>query len=201
MKLKSFLLAILLFSASFSNIRCNLSGECSAALADLFTDIILQGSITIIAGTPFPVTSSVTNLTNTVQQCKGDIRETLTAGASQSRLQIDFDPTGSGNFSQNELNNNFAVPEIPPSDTCLCDYEFIFTEPGDYRLITFADDMEDVEERDETNNESNPKIANPRGTTEYAKAPLIIRVLPNPNFTRKPGQPKVEVVSYRVRFQ
>jgi hypothetical protein len=198
MKRTPVLFALLLFTSTTANYNCDLSEECSSSLADLITNLAI-GAVSISAGVPFDVPSAVINVKNTVESCKGDIRETLAAGASHSRLKIDYDPNGSGNFSQSELNNNFQVPSIEPGDTCICDYGFQFNEPGDYRLITFADDMEEVDERDDNNNASAPTIVNPRSTTqEYGNA-LIIRVLPNPNFKKRPGQPNVEVLSYTVR--
>jgi hypothetical protein len=50
------------------------------------------------------------------------------------------------------VNNNFDVPEIPRGIKATENNELIFKEPGDYRIITFADDQSNVSERDENNN-------------------------------------------------
>lgn len=195
-KLTPIVLAFLLFA----NLSC--SPKCESALADLITNIAFSGLQTIVAGTPFDVPNLIENAKNTTQECKGDILETIGAGASESRLKIDFDESANGGFALNKLNNNFTVPEIPAGMKAEEKYSFSFNEPGDYRLITFCDDKSDVAERDESNNESadaNAK-AGRYADPSMVREPLIIRVLPNPNFVKKPGQPDVEILSRTVRI-
>ncbi len=182
----------------FSGFSC--SPKCESALADLITNIAFSGLQTVLAGQPFDVPNLIENAKNTTVECKGDILETLGAGASESRLKIDFDQ--SNNFGTNKINNNFTVPEIPAGTKAVEQYSFSFNEPGDYRLITFCDDKSDVDERDETNNTSadanakSGRYADPSSIRE----PLIIRVLPNPNFVKKTGQPDVEILNRTVRI-
>ena len=198
MKLKNLLLIAFLFSAVTANYNC--SPECQAALADLVTEVAFQGTVTIVVGTPFDVPNAIDNVLNTLEKCKGDIAETLGASASESKLKIDYDAGNNQTFTQNELNNNFGVPAIPPGQTALQNYSFQFNDPGDYRLITFCDDKKEVEERDENNNDSAPEIAQAGRLANPAKQALMIHVLPNPNFVKKEGQPMVEVLSYSVKI-
>ncbi len=198
MKFKNLLLIACLFSTATANYNC--SPECQAALADLVTEVAFQGTVTIIAGTPFDVPNAIDNALNTLEKCKGDIAETLGAGTSESRLKIDYDVSNNQSFAQNELNNNFSVPAIPPGQTAMQNYSFQFNDPGDYRLITFCDDKKNVEERDESNNDSAPEIAQAGRLANPMKQALIIKVLPNPNFVKKAGQAKVEVLSYSVKI-
>ncbi len=198
MKLKNLLLIFGLFSIATGNYSCN--PECQAALADLVTEVAFQGTVTIVAGTNFDVPNAIDNVLNTLEKCQGDIAETLGVNESASRLKIDYDvdPTPNQNFSDNQLNDNFSVPAIPAGGTAMQKYSFEFGEPGDYRLITFCDDKKQIEERDESNNDSAPEYAQAGRLSNPTKQALIIRVLPNPNFVRKEGEPKVKLLSYSV---
>lgn len=177
----------------FANFNC--SPQCESALADLITNIAFSGISTVLVGQPINVPNLIQNAKNTVEECKGDILETLGAGESESRLKIDYDE-GGGTFGLNKINGNFYVPGIPAGSTAEENYSFSFNVPGDYRLVTFCDDKKNVEERDESNNESD-KVNTKAGRSAGA---LIIRVLPNPDFVKKPGQPDVEILSRTVRI-
>ncbi len=191
-KIPVYLLAFVLFS--------NLGCKCGNALCDLITNIAFQGAVSVLAGNPIVIPNLIENVKETVEECKGELLETATAALSESRLQIDFD--ASNNYGTNVLNNNFSVPEIPGGMSAEESYEFLFTEPGDYRLITFADDKKNNEERDEDNNKSADEFAEAGKTANpgSVRAPLIIHVLPNPNFTRQKGQAPVEILSRTVRL-
>lgn len=198
MKFKNLLLVFFLLSVTSGNYNC--SPECQAALADLVTEVAFQGTVTIVAGTNFDVPNAIDNVLNTLEKCQDDIAETLGANATESRLKIDYDvdPTPNQNFSETQLNDNFSVPAIPAGSTAMQKYSFEFDEPGDYRLITFCDDKKQTEERDENNNDSAPEYAQAGKLANPGKQALIIRVLPNPNFKRKDGDPKVKLLSYTV---
>lgn len=195
------LLFALLLPISFSNSSCN--KECTLALADLITSLAVSGFTTVTVGVPFNIASVIANVPNTIIKCAaGEIAETLTAGNSQSRIIANYDENGDGTFVKNVLDSNFEVPQIPSGMEATEDYQTLFQEPGDYRLITIADDKDDVEERDETNNASDPQgIEAGRGTAHSSGTPLIIRVLPNPNFTREKGEPYVKILSRTVSVQ
>lgn len=199
-KIKSIFILSLFVLGSFGCSR-----ECGLALADLITELAFQGIVTVTAGIPFNVPNSIENTINTVESCKGDIQQTAEAGSSSSRLKIDFDQNGDNTFGLNQLNNNFNVPSIPAGMVAEENYTFSFDEPGDYRLITFADDKSNVEERDEDNNASTPEeLTSGRHVSENSsveRKPLIIRVLPNPNFRRSENAPYVRILSRTVEIK
>jgi hypothetical protein len=196
-KFKIFFLSLFLF-ASTTNFNC--SQECVAALADLVTEVAFQGTVTIVAGTTFDVPSAIDNVLNTVETCKGDIIETLSAGNSQSRMKVDYDASGNGSYTQNEADDNFSVPAINGGQTALQNYGVLFSEPGDYRLITFCDDKADIEERDENNNASADEYVQAGKATVPARQALYVKVLPNPNYVKPAGQPNAQIVSYSVKI-
>lgn len=135
---------------------------------------------------------------STINECKEDI-STIRAGRSQSRLKIDYDVSSNQSYSKNEVNNNFDIPEIDPGAQASENFTFSFDEPGDYRLITFADDNNNVEEGNEENNESAPEtVSSGKLLNGAIKKPLIIRVLPNPKFKRAEGAPFVRLLSRTV---
>ena len=201
--MKQTIFALLLSVFLLGNLSC--SKECGFALADLITDLAFQGVVTVTAGVPFSIPNAIENTLNTVEICKNDILETADAASSQSRLKIDFDETGNNTFGQNELNNNFNVPAIPAGMVAEENYSFSFDEPGDYRLVTFADDQSNVEERDESNNASSAEeLTSGRiaaGGQPLPKSPLIIRVLPNPDFVRDDNAPFVRLLSRTVEIK
>jgi len=174
-------------------------GNCGKALADLITEFAIEGAVTIFAGQPLDIPSAVENVINTVQECSETIEETSTANSSESKITIDFDSNGDGSFNELVENANFGFPEIPGGMAALRTYTTTFNDPGEYQLITFADDGKDVEERNENNNESAPEILDTGRIivepSERNKKPLIIRVLPNPDFEKPPGAKKVEIVA------
>ena len=195
-KFKIFFLSLFLF-ATTTNFNC--SQECVAALADLVTEVAFQGTVTIVAGATFDVPSAIDNVLNTVETCKGDILETFSAGESESRIKVDYDISGNGSYAQNAANSNFPVPAINGGQTALQNYGVLFSEPGDYRLITFCDDKKNVEERAEDNNTSAAEIVEAGKSATPARQALYIKVLPNPNYVKPAGQPNVQIVSYSVK--
>ncbi len=193
---------IILISILISNSSC--SKDCGFALADLVTELAFSGVVTVTAGVPFNIPNAISNVINTVERCNDNVKETLGAGESKSRLLVDFDTQNNGSFASTQLNNNFTVPSISSGATAEENYSFSFDEPGDYRVITFADDSDDVDERMENNNASAPEILPAGRVTEIGATPvdetLIIRVLPNPNFQRKKGAPLVRLLSRTVKI-
>lgn len=190
---------MLLIAFLMGNLGC--SKECGFAFADLIADIAIGGLQTIVAGQPFSIPNTIENVANTVETCSGDLLETETAGASQSMIQIDYDVNGNGSFSQNEISSNFNVDAIPAGGQANEGYMFSFDQPGDYRLITFADDNNDVEERNESNNTSPTATVSSGGRLSAdQELALIIRVLPNPEYTRPEGAPFVRLLSRTVEY-
>ncbi len=186
--------SLLLIFATFSNLSCN--EGCKDALCDLTTEIVFAGTSTILAGVPFNVPNIIRNLADATIECL-----TLSAGESESRLKIDYDVNSNGSFSQSELNGNFDVPGIDAGYSAEEDYQFTFNSPGEYRLITFADDTEQVDEREEDNNASTPDIASAGRLSEPVKQALIITVLPNPDYKKTPGEPNVKLLSRTVTIK
>lgn len=185
----TFVLLLLMFSL-FLNLSCTLTKECKDALADLTTDVAIAGATTILTGIPFNVPNVIKNIIDVTKECL-----TLAAGESESRLKIDYDLNSNSSYSENKLNNNFAVPSINAGEQANENYTFSFNTPGQYRLITFADDTEVVTERDENNNASAPDIASAGRMAEPVKQVLIITVLPNPDYVKPVGAPDVELIS------
>lgn len=193
MKKKTFLFFSFMAIATVPNLNCNGSEGCKDALCDLTTDVVIAGASTILAGVPFNVPNVIRNIADATIACL-----TLPAGESESRLKIDYDAAGNGSYNENRLNNNFAVPGINAGDQANENYTFSFNTPGQYRLITFADDKEQVSERDESNNASTPDIATAGRLSEPSKQTLIITVLPNPNYTKSAKTPDVELINRTV---
>ena len=206
MKKNLFIFLVLFISTSISVSTTSCSKQCELALADLVTELAFQGIVKITAGTPFNIPNAIANAKNTVEACKGDILETISAGKSKSRIQVDFDKSLNGSFGNNKVSNNFDVPEIPAGMKAVEDYQFSFNEPGDYRIITFADDKLNVTERDEKNNSSPTKtvksasVADAATDIDNGRLALVVRVLPNPNYTRKIDEPFVQILSRTVKI-
>ena len=197
----SIIAILLLLPFTLTNSAC--SKECGLALCDLVTKIATEAIFSVSAGVPFELPNVIDNVPNTIEKCRGDILETLTAGQSESRLQIDFDELDDNSFSQPALNNNFIVPEIPSNSAATETYGLSLDEPGKYRIITHADNKEEVQERDNDNNASAPKFVDVGRSSQQAGTPkpLIIEVLPNSNFKRKEGAPYVRLLYRTVKVQ
>jgi len=197
-KTATILLIAVLAPFTVVNNSCECTAECSSALADLITNIAINAAVVVVAGTAFDIPNVIENTRNTVQECKGLVLETLKAGKSQSRMRVDFDANSNNTFSKNEVNKNYFVPEIPPGGKASEQYRFSFNEPGDYRLITYADDKNDVDERDETNNTSDPEFVESGLVAGTGSRSVIIRVLPNPKYNRAENEPFVQILSRTV---
>ncbi len=193
MTIKSLSMVILLsFTTLLSCDKCK-DPECKDALADLTTDILITGTTTILAGVPFNIPNVIRNIADASITCL-----TLSAGESESRVKIDYDASSNGSFSENKNNSNFVVPGINAGDQANQNYEFSFNTPGQYRLINFGDDKGQVTERNEGNNSSAPDIASAGRLSEPNKQPLIITVLPNPNYKKGIDEPDVKLINYTV---
>lgn len=194
MKKSLFFYLAFLLPISLTNYSC--TEDCKAALADLVTDLAIAGVQVATANVPFNIPNIIKNTPNLIASCSDDA---FGAGNSKSRIQIDFDRNQNGNFIQNEVNSQFDVPPIPPLSQAEENYTFRYNEPGEYRVITFADDANQVEEQNEDNNASNPKIIDGKAVQRYSEKVLIIRVLPNPNYKRGKEEPFVELVGRTVK--
>lgn len=191
MKKTSFAFFLILLTSTFLNQNCSLkSKECKAALADLTSELVIAGSVKIFAGVKFDIPTIIKNLVDTGIKCS-----TLSAGESEARVKIDYDEKSNGSFSQNLSNENTYVPVIDPGKQANINYSYKFNSIGQYRLITFADDKNQVKERDEKNNGADPNIATVKSSSNPAKNVLIITVLPNPNYTKGPKEPDVQLIS------
>lgn len=190
----------LLIVVATLNLRCG----CETALCDLITGFAIQGVISITSGVPFGIPNAIDNTLEAFESCRNEILKTRDANASQSRMRIDFDDEESGSYDQNEVNSNFDVDPISAGGRATENYVYSFNDPGFYRLITSCDVSDTNQERDEENNDSSPLFVpagkSINGQQAYQNKPLIIHVLPNPNFKRKPGQPRVELISRTVTY-
>lgn len=175
-----------------TNTSC--SKDCGSALADLITDITISGIVTITTGVPFNIPNVIQNVPNTIEMCKDDIINTVTAGPSESKLAIDYDISQDGQFSLNELDELFDVPSIESGVEQPEDYGFIFNEPGDYRLITFTDATEKVEERIEDNNASDSKFTEAGKMHDTETNTLIIRVTKGAEYKKGTHEEKVTLL-------
>jgi hypothetical protein len=191
------LLFFLLLPISFVNTGC---GECGSALCDLIADIALGATASVVAGEQFSIPNVISNVPELVETCGGALLETISAKASKSRIKIDFDINGNGSYSKNEINSQFETGEIPAGEAMEEGYTFEFYDPGEYRLITYADDTNVNKERDETNNASAEEFLESGRLKAPVKLPLIIKVLPNPDpkFKWKEGEPRVKIISRTV---
>jgi hypothetical protein len=200
MKRNPLLLALVLLSPlTLTNADC--SRDCQFALCDLVTKIAVDATISATVGVPFNIPNQITNLAATLEFCKGDLMETLSARESRSRIKIDYDLNSSGSYSETVKNAQFDVPGIQADEMAEELYTFAFNEPGYYRIITFCDDNDDNEERDENNNASAVVAGEANRANGKAAAPLIIYVAPNPNYQRKEGDPFVEIISRTVSIR
>lgn len=191
---RSMVLFGLLCFVALSNLRFNCTKGCANALCDLTTEIAIAVA-SAQTGAPINVPNLIRNTADAAAECL-----TEPAGESQSRIKIDYDVDDNGTFGQNQLNTNFYVPGINPDQTITENYEFVFNEPGDYRLITFCDDKLQVVERNENNNGSAPDIFNAGRSQQAAKQALIITVLPTPGFVKDPNAPNVQLLRRTLSF-
>jgi hypothetical protein len=167
--------------------------ECQLALADMTTNFVINSGIAVLANEPFIVENLVNNLVNTLEFCSsGNLKETMTAENSDTRLRIDFDLQNDSTFNKNLMDHPAGIKSIPPGDKMMIGRSTTFYEPGRYRLIHFADDTKKVNERNENNNSSNMYVKLSRSTTNQE---IIINVLPNPNYKRPEGEPYVRILS------
>lgn len=197
--LKNTKILLLVFIIPILNIQCE---DCLKSLADLTTRIAVQGAVSIISGVPFELPNLIQNVPDVVNACI-TTPALFKAVRSKSRIKVDYDGNGDGSFESNELNNNFEVPEIDVNQMAEENYELIFDEPGDYRVITFADDFNDVEEQNEKNNTSNEAKATAgfraNSTSNYSSSPLIITVLPSSTFDSNKENSKTKRVTILKR--
>ncbi|MBK7410907.1 MAG: hypothetical protein IPJ40_24285 [Saprospirales bacterium] len=126
-KFPLFLAVVLLSPLTLTNSQC--SKECGFALCDMVTEIVVDGVLTVVAGAPFNIPNLIKNLPETANACRGDILETLSAKASQSRIKIDYDINNNGSYAQNVKNSPFDVPEILPGDGAEEMYSFLLMNP------------------------------------------------------------------------
>lgn len=194
MKKTSFAFFLILLASSFLNQNCSFqSKECKAALADLTSELAIAGSVKIFAGVKFDVPTIIKNLVATGIQCS-----TLSAGESEARVKIDYDEKSNGTFSQNLSNGTTYVPTIDAGKQANINYSYKFNSIGQYRLITFADDKDQVKERDEKNNGTDPNIATVKSSSNPVKNVLMITVLPNPNYTKGIKEPDVQLINRTI---
>lgn len=184
-------LTLLIFFSTHTS--CTTSQECKSALSDLTTEVVVGGLSTVITGVPFNVPSIISNVKDALNECNGEIMETLTANASKSNIRLSK-KNNDGSFSE-VISNNFDVPEIPEAMQAEENYELLITEPGEYQIITLADATSVVDERDENNNAS-PTVSLGSGKTGAKIASFT--VLPNPNFKKAAQAPVVEILSRTV---
>lgn len=194
MKRISFLLAVVLLSPlTLTNSTCD--EDCGFALCDLVTEIVIDGTLSVLAGTPVAIPNLIENLPEVAVACKDDLVETLSAAASQSRIKIDFDANSNATFAQNVKDSQFSVNEISAGSSVTENYTYTFNQPGVYRLITFCDADNANEERNESNNKSADEYGESFRLKGQVKKPLIIHVLPNPDYQRKEGEPYINLIS------
>jgi hypothetical protein len=191
MKKQLILAGSMFLLVTFSNFQC--STECNDALCDLTTELVITGSTVITAGVPFNIPNLIKNVADATIECL-----TGSAGESESRIKVDYDANANLSFSENKIDGPFNVPSINAGEQAIEKYSFSFNTPGQYRIITFADDPNQIKERSDNNNSSVPNIVPAGRLGEPAKQALIITVLPNPNYTKPPNVPDVVLNSRTV---
>lgn len=185
-----YLYPLLLFF-SISNISC--SAECQGALADLTTNLATSVIGTVLAGQPFSIGATILNSVPVVSTCIGN-----EAGSSNSNYAVNYG-TSSGNFTSEELNDNYSIPPIQAGSSFKDNFETTFTQPGFYELITITDFFNQVEEENENNNTYDGEVSfrsssMTKNNFGNPHSRLVFEVLPNPNYIPEKGTPKVIMI-------
>ncbi len=156
-KLRNTLMALALLVSSFSFTSC-----CQEVLmlCDLLSSIspVVESAtnIKILSGVEFVLRGVVKN-----DLAVGDCTETGDAEESRTAYQVQFrsGPDADWQFADFELGDGsttdiFRVitPLLAAAEENIRDNTYAFVEAGEYRFIINADDLAEVEERDEDNN-------------------------------------------------
>jgi hypothetical protein len=165
---------------------CTVTEDCAASLADLTMDLI-PAAASVAAGNIFALASIVPNVMATGTSCG-----TETAPNTATDLDVEYSSDGS-TYGPASMDNFISVPPIPGGSQAEQDLEVMFSTPGYYQITTTADGRQQCGERNESNNVDE---AGGRGdrTSEIPQG-IIIRVLPNPNYTPSPDTPMFQILS------
>lgn len=121
--------------------------------------------------------------------------ETMASIATATRMTVEY---RLDNFSSYEtvFDDNFDIEGITAGEFLNKEYNYLFADPGQYRITTEADGIERILERDESNNKYSDAA---RGTNkrDLPELEVSLTVRPNPDFDREkagfaPGE-KVKV--------
>lgn len=164
----------------------NMSADCQLALADLICDFAVD-NVQVTQGEDFNLTSLVKNVPNTLEKCHDEINSTMQAAQSKLKMLIQKKNPSTLEYETVET-QVVTVPPIGSKQQSNKQFGLKFNSNGEYKITTYADSEYNVEERAETNNESN------LGMQAGKKMPLIITVVENPKFHRDFSKPIVEVV-------
>jgi len=178
----------LLIGIFFTTFSCEKDSECekdgiNTSLADL------EGSLggesiapDIMTGQNFEFSHEIKNLISTC--CD----ETDTAGPTTTNISVDYSDNIDAAFTNLPgCETNDDIESISPGGIKKQPYMCEFQEPGVYRIRSFADSRDVVEERNEENN----RDMDDKSILERKKRTLIIHVKDNPNFVKDKTKPQV----------
>jgi len=193
-KISLFLFVVLIPIVLGTN-SCSVSEECMKSLCDLTTSIAVAtgSSVVIPAGSAFTFVNVIKNASDAYSKCGTEISK-LTNTNINVKYKTNL-KNGNGDEYKVIFNKDeYAVPQIEPDKKANEEYEIPFNEPGEYLIVTNADNRNTTQERNENNNLS-PALGAGTGKKTLSKEEIGIKVivLPNPNYKKKLNEPMLEV--------
>jgi len=179
--------AVLLSTFSFTSCCKEVLMLCDL-LASISPVVESATNVSILSGVEFVLRGVVKN-----ELALGDCEDTGDAAESKTAYQVQFrtGPDAEWQFADFELGdgstmNIFRVttPILAGSDENVRDNTYAFVEAGEYRFIINADDLAEVEERNEDNNGG---VADGSLTGKMASRSMFTLQVVNPDGTSKRG--------------
>lgn len=150
------ILNIVLFLVIINLFSCKTDTE--LVLADLLFDFARIDQPAVDLGIPLVVESAIMNEPKLCEDC-----ETMVADVNDRSIRVQYRPDENAPWTDAQLKDQagnityelvIPVPEIPPGGKHLKSEGFSFTTPGFYRYLFTADRLDVVEERNESNNDT-----------------------------------------------
>jgi hypothetical protein len=176
--------------------------SCPVALADLTINILTDVVTDVALGVPFSLLSLTKNIPEFVKDCANE-KYLGHAGRFTNFVQINILDESSGTYipcsSSNCLGGPFVVDGLDADQGLEEGYEVNFHEPGSYQVITITDYNNEVEESNESNN-SDEKVRPRASDSEALSHGIFITVLPDRDYLKPEGAPRVEIRRTSMRF-